>query len=149
MKKVLIIEDNSLIRLWYKRRFRSLGWAFTPCQDAATALAACQHTCYPLILCDVELPDMDGLELCRRIRSLPHGANSIILLVGTGSTPENIRAAIEAGANGYLAKPLSSKQFGPKLSDSLRMSSVMSKITKFFPLWMNFGDHMNNLFMKR
>jgi len=39
--------------------------------------------------------------------------------------------------------------YTPKLSDSLRMSSVMSKITKFFPLWMNFGDHMNNLFMKR
>lgn len=106
MVKILIVEDEVLIRLGYESQLRALGWEYTSCASAEAALDAYQQTFYPLILTDMGLPGMDGIEFCRCIRALSHGVNSIIVMISASNTPENIRAAMDAGADEFLSKPL-------------------------------------------
>ncbi len=104
---ILLVENDPLQRLACEHQIRSLGFGCTSCPDAKTALEACHQTIYPLIVQDLELPDMDGLELCRRIRALAHEENSMILALSGRDSSKNTLAAFEAGANDYLSKPVS------------------------------------------
>ncbi len=83
------------------------GHEVTACETAISALEAYQQTFYPLIVTDLGLPGMDGLELCHRIRSLPQGEQSMILVVTARDTPEDLQAVLDAGADDYLIKPVS------------------------------------------
>ncbi len=113
--KALIVEDEPLIRLTYEEYVESLGFDCTACMDATTALNAYRQTFYPLIVQDLEFPDVDGLEFCRHIRALPRGSQSIILVVSARDAPEDIRAAMEAGADDFLSKPVNSERFNGRI----------------------------------
>jgi CheY-like chemotaxis protein len=106
--KTLIIEDEPLTRLFHEWQIDLLGFEYTSYEDAETALAAYYQNFYPLIISDLNLPGMTGIEFCHRIRALPKGEQSIILIVSGSSTPENIQAAINAGADEFLSKPVNS-----------------------------------------
>lgn len=103
--KALIIEDEPIQRLEREFQMRSLGFEYTSCSDATTALQAYQKSFYPLIVTDRGLPDMDGLELCRHIRALPEGEKSIILMISGSDETQEIQEAIAAGADDFLRKP--------------------------------------------
>jgi CheY-like chemotaxis protein len=104
--KTLIVEDEFLNRLYHECQVQSLGFDLTSCADAETALEAYRRTFYPLILTDVGLPDMNGIELCRSIRALPHGEQSVILVISGSIASEDVQAAYAAGANEFLSKPV-------------------------------------------
>ena len=80
------------------------GHEVTTCTDAETAWELCQSTIHKLIVLDYMLPGMDGLQLCRQIRSLAHGDRSIILVFTGCDQPDDLRAVLAAGADDYLAK---------------------------------------------
>ncbi len=104
--KVLIVEDDPLQRVLRERQIQSLGFEYTSCRDAETALEACRQTFYSVIVTDLGLPDMDGLELCRHIRALPQGEHSMILMMSGRSKSEDLLTAFAAGADDYLIKPV-------------------------------------------
>ena len=105
--KVLMVEDDPLERLSHEHYIRSLGFECDSYLNAETALEPCHQTFYPLIITELELPYMNGLELCRHIRSLPHGAQSKILVVNTHEARESRQTAYDAGADAYLNEPVS------------------------------------------
>ena len=118
--KTLIIEDDPLQCLWYESQLHALGYDCTCCSDATAALRACHQIFFPLIITDLGLPDMDGLELCHRIREMPQGEKSIILVISGRGTPKDIRAAMEAGADEYLIKPVSPERFTERVMELIR-----------------------------
>jgi DNA-binding response OmpR family regulator len=87
---------------------RPYGLEFTSCIDAATALNTCHRIWYPLIIQAIWLPDMDGLEFCRRVRTLSHEKRSKILIISGYMMAQEAR---EAGADEFLSKPVNSAQF--------------------------------------
>jgi len=113
--KALIVEDEPLQRLSREHQIQSLGFECTSCVDAETALEACRQTFYQLIVTDLGLPGMDGLEFCQRIRSLPHGEQSMILVVSGRNKSKDLLMAFEAGADDYLIKPVSPELLGTRL----------------------------------
>lgn len=132
--KALVVEDDPLIRLTHTYYIESQGFDCTACIDAAAALEAYRHTFYPLIVQNLGFSDMDGLELCRRIRALPHGDQSIILIVSARDTPEDIRIAMEAGADDFLRKPVNSTRFSERVTALMqqlkpRIQSAESSLT--------------------
>jgi PAS domain S-box-containing protein len=114
--KTLFVEDDAIARFTFKKHMRSLGHEVTACVDAKTALEAYQQTFYPLIVVDLGLPGMDGLELCRRIRALPQGDRSMILVITAWERPEDVQAALDAGADDYLIKPVNLQQLQVRLT---------------------------------
>jgi len=114
--KTLIVEDERSSRLFFEKLVRFYGHEVTACTNAEAALEAYQQTFYPLIILDLGLPGMDGFEFCRRIRSLPQEERSIILVITVYDRPEDLQTALDAGADDYLIKPVSSEQLQVRLT---------------------------------
>ena len=79
--RVLIVEDNPTDRLLLEEVARSRGHEVEIRPDAESAWTLVQQERFTLILLDLWLPGMDGLEFCRRARSLPEGDQAVILVV--------------------------------------------------------------------
>ncbi len=107
--KILIVEDSPETRELLQAHLSGLGHEVTACPDAESGLEACQQAFYPLIISDLSLPEMDGLELCWRIRSLPRGELRMIMIITGFDEPELLERVLNAGADDFLVKPLRMK----------------------------------------
>jgi diguanylate cyclase (GGDEF)-like protein/PAS domain S-box-containing protein len=104
--KVLLVEDDPLTRRLLETVIRSCGYEVTACADAETAWEIYQQEAHLLVVLDWMLPGIDGLQLCRRMRSLPQGNWSVILIITVRDQVEDLREVLEAGADDYLSKPV-------------------------------------------
>ena len=103
---VLLVEDNPGERWLFSEILRSRGHVVTACDDGETAWEAYREQFAPLVLLDLVLPGIDGLELTRRIRNSPGGDQPVILVVTVKNETDVLEAVLEAGANDYVAKPV-------------------------------------------
>jgi signal transduction histidine kinase len=103
--KVMVIDDDILLSDTLKDIIVARGNQVKTFTCAEAAIEEYQESFYSMILIDIGLPGMDGLECCRQIRALPKGKYSV-LLVSTGMTqPDSLRESLEAGADDYIKKP--------------------------------------------
>jgi diguanylate cyclase (GGDEF) domain len=113
---VLIVEDDPVTRALLDRHLRKRGHTTVLCDSAEVALARLLERFYPLILLDVQLPGMSGMDLCRHLRAQPDG-DQYYILVGTGNdTPEDLRDILDAGASDYVAKPYNPEYLNVRLT---------------------------------
>ena len=106
--RVLLVEDVPLNREVAQGLLERDGHAVRLAEDAEPALAACRESAFDLILLDMHLPGLGGLELCREIRAQADGRNreTPILAFTASVQPALVRSYFEAGMQGVLAKPL-------------------------------------------
>ena len=114
--KSLVVEDDEDMRRLMERVLVIHGHDVTTCPDAESAWAAYQRETYSLVLLDWMLPGMDGLEMCKRIRTHPHGDRSIIVVITARDTPTDLQEVLGAGANDYVAKPVSFEMLKVRLA---------------------------------
>ena len=113
---ILIIEDNTITRVVFKKLVDTLGYAVTVCDTAETALQMCRERFFPIILLDLGLPGMDGFEFCRRLRALPQPHYSMVLVVTAYDDPKDVHEALEAGADDYIVKPVGTELLQMRLT---------------------------------
>ncbi len=101
---LLIVDDEPLNTQLLTLLLTNEGYAVTVAQAPTEALALLSHNTYALILLDVMLPEMDGFELCRRIRRT--ATTPILFISARGDVTDAIRGR-EAGGDDYLSKPFS------------------------------------------
>lgn len=102
----LVVEDDPTMSRLLEMMLRSRGHTVTLCTSAEEGWAKCQQEFFPLIMLDWMLPgEFDGLELCRRIRRLPNGDASVIMVSTSRNRPDDLRRVLDAGSDDYLAKP--------------------------------------------
>ncbi len=105
--KVLVVEDNPTNQLVARRILEQLGAAVSVADDGASGVAAARDGAFDLILMDVQMPGMDGLEAARRIRALPGPASRAPIIALTANVMAHQRAAYRAaGMDGVAAKPI-------------------------------------------
>jgi len=105
--RILVVDDVPANRLVARAMLTGAGHHVTCVEDGAVALAAVQQGEFDLVLMDLQMPVMDGLEATRRIRELPPPRNRVPVLAVTASAmPEQVEACRAAGMNGHLAKPI-------------------------------------------
>ena len=104
--RVLIVDDNENNRAILAARLGAQGYSTTEATDGAEALEAVRRDAPDLILLDVTMPRMDGLEACRRLRSDPSVGFVPIILVTARADSKDVVAGLEAGADEYLTKPV-------------------------------------------
>ncbi len=103
---VLIVEDSDTLRQMLTMALESRGYHVTGAPDGITALHALAESLPDAILLDLNLPDIDGLELCKRIKAAP-STHAIPILVMTSLTQPGFEImAIEAGADDFVTKPV-------------------------------------------
>ena len=106
--KVLVIDDEQSICLLLNDVLVRFGHTVTTCQDGLNGLAAAQTDRYDLVMCDIRMPGMDGLEVLKQLRLLQPGATFVMI---TGFAKDDIiDEALRSGASACLAKPFSLSQ---------------------------------------
>ena len=104
---ILMAEDNTVNQRVAQLTLRRLGYEVDIVSDGAEALGALQRRVFDVILMDVQMPGMDGLEATRRIRELPaHQTRPWIIALTAGAFEEDRLNAFHAGMNDFLSKPL-------------------------------------------
>ena len=101
---VLIVDDAALVRDMFGRYLSFAGMAVRYAADGLDGMAAVRAERPDLILCDLDMPEMNGIELCRAVRADPAIADVPILVI-SGGDPEGLHAAVAAGCDGVLVKP--------------------------------------------
>ena len=105
-KKVLVVDDAAFIRNLVKNGLMLIGITqVKEAVDGRQALAALQTAKYDLIVCDLHMPEMDGLELLREVKSDERMHKIPFLLLTSDVDANNVKTAVELGVNGYLTKP--------------------------------------------
>ena len=104
--RLLLVDDIEDNRIVLRRRFQRRGFEVEEAESGARALQMIAVNAYDLVLLDVRMPDMDGIEALRRLR-LTHSADVLpVIMCTANNTSEDIVTALEAGANDYVAKPV-------------------------------------------
>ena len=113
-RKIVVIDDNADIISFIKL---NLGDTFTVLSSTSPekGLALIRETCPDVVILDVMMPDMDGIELCRRLRSDQLTSHIPVIFLTAKGTEDDIARGYGAGADGYLTKPFSIKVLTAKI----------------------------------
>lgn len=102
--RILLAEDEATIRTYVTQGLREAGYAVDSVPDGDEALAAAQAVDYDLLVLDVSMPGIDGLEVCRQLRARPAPGPAILFLSARDTVSDRV-AGLDAGAEDYLVKP--------------------------------------------
>ena len=113
---VLVAEPDDAAREFVGGALRDLGYGVTAVADAGDAWAAYQRERVPLVILDVNVPGLGGLEVCRRIRAADPMRQTFVVMCTGDDARESLSAVLDAGADDYLAKPVSAEQLRARLA---------------------------------
>ncbi|MDA1231642.1 MAG: response regulator [Planctomycetota bacterium] len=113
--KVLLAEDGKTMRQLLVTQLKGWNYDVTEAEDGAAAWQEFQKCHFPLVLTDWMMPEVDGLELIRRIRASERSEYVYIILLTARSESENLVEAMEAGADDFLVKPCNPKELKVRL----------------------------------
>ncbi len=116
--KILIVDDCSTTRKLMSLSLRSKGFDVVVAENGIDAIEKLANNKVNMIVTDLNMPYMDGLELIKRIRS-DYGRDIPILMVTTESDESERKKAFEAGADDYLVKPVSADQMKESIKNIL------------------------------
>jgi two-component system chemotaxis response regulator CheY len=109
-KKVLIVDDSETIRHQVASALEAAGFIVLEAQDGVDGLERLEEAELSLVILDINMPRMDGLELLERMRENPKHAKIPVLMLTTEAQQSIIERAKKAGAKGWMIKPVKMPQ---------------------------------------
>lgn len=104
MKHCLVVDDSTIVRMIALRVLSSAGLRVTEAENGAAALARCLEDMPDAILLDLEMPELDGVEFLKALRTSPEGGRPQVVVCSSGGQ-DKLDAARAAGADTFLDKP--------------------------------------------
>ena len=129
MLSVLLVDDDPPIRRMLERTFTAEGYRVEAAAGGGEALAAVERSVPDLLVLDVAMPGVDGLAVCRRLRSRGL-AVPILLLTARDAVPDRV-AGLDAGADDYLVKPFASEELLARARALLRRGNEPGELLAF------------------
>jgi len=131
--RVLVVDDEPAVRQALDRALRFEGYVTELSEDGSAALAAHAERPADIIILDVSMPRLDGLEVCRRLRAASD-MTPILLLTARAAIDERV-AGLDAGADDYVVKPFSLEELLARIRAMMRRGAPLEESEV-----MRFGD---------
>jgi DNA-binding response OmpR family regulator len=122
--RVLVVEDHTALRSLMCDLVELRGHGVTGVADAESAWNAYQEGGYSILLVDLTLPGVDGLELCRRIRARPGSEDPVIVVVTGRGRAGALADALVAGTDDFISKPLDLEEFAMRFAIAERQAGA-------------------------
>ena len=119
MKRVLVVEDNEDNLLLFRFMLEETGYEVIEARDGAEGVALALQEKPDLIVMDIQLPDIDGLEATKRIRASEADSDIPIIALTSFAMAGDREKALAAGCNGYITKPINPETFIAELEKYL------------------------------
>lgn len=119
-KKILVIDDEWAIRYLLEGQLRRAGYTVYAVPDGPGGLALMATYAPDLVILDIMMPEMDGFEVCRRIRCHPQAADTPIMFLSGSTTKDYKRLAFELGADDFLVKPFQTEELLARIETVFR-----------------------------
>jgi len=119
MSTILLVEDDPDIRYLVAYKLTKSGFDVIEAADGLAGLREAEQHPPDLIILDVRMPQMSGIEACRELRGRPRTATVPIIMLTGRTCPEDIEQAYAAGASDYVAKPFSPRELQQRVESAL------------------------------
>ena len=127
--KILIAEDEPVSRRLLESWLTMWGHELTITTDGSQAWDVLQQPDAPkLAILDRMMPGLEGLEVCRKARELPHGKLTYIIILTTKGRKEDIVEGLEAGANDYITKPFDHEELRARVQVGIRVVDLQDRL---------------------
>jgi DNA-binding response OmpR family regulator len=104
--RLLVVEDDDDIRALFSATLQRAGYHPWVASSGQQALDQAGELIPDLVISDVSMPGLSGLDVCRALKSEPRTASTVVLLISALSTDQDREAGLQAGADDYLTKPI-------------------------------------------
>jgi two-component system chemotaxis response regulator CheY len=117
MARILAVDDSPSMRQMVSIALTGAGYEVEQACDGVEALAIAQKSRFDLVITDVNMPNMDGITLVRKIRETDK--NLPLMMVTTEAEKSRVLEAIKAGVNNYVVKPFTAETLSEKITQTL------------------------------
>jgi len=107
INKILVVDDEKPIHSYLERKLNKLGYAVCIAEDGEEALTQAFSQLPDIILLDVKLPKLNGIEVCKRLKADTTTKHIPILMLSAKAQSDQIEEGLSSGADRYLCKPIS------------------------------------------
>ncbi|ALL14120.1 response regulator [Caulobacter henricii] len=118
--EILVVEDDESIRNLIVSQLQDAGFEVVTAADGLEGLAAIRERRPDAVLLDINMPSMDGFTMLERMKNDPATSNLPVLMLSAQSSPEDIRRAVQLGADDYIGKPFESRQLLRRVDRMIR-----------------------------
>jgi two-component system, OmpR family, response regulator len=125
MARILLVDDEQSVQTLLAYPLRKEGYEVVPATDGQEALDRFAEQRFDLVVLDIMLPKLDGIEVCRRLRT--RSQVPIIMLTAKGDEIDRV-LGLEMGADDYIVKPFSVREFRSRVKAALRRSEMLRKL---------------------
>lgn len=119
-KAILVVDDDELVLLAVQELLTPLGYAVTTFSNSGEAVQKAASKSFDLVILDVIMPEMDGFEVCKKLRQMESYHETPILMLTAKSGEADKQKGMEAGANLYLPKPIAPKRLIAIVEEALK-----------------------------
>jgi two-component system, OmpR family, alkaline phosphatase synthesis response regulator PhoP len=116
-KSVLLVDDEEMTRDLLRLMLKGTGFTIYEAEDGFIALQQVEDHKPDIMILDVMMPGLDGLEVCRTLRSKPQTVDLPVIMLSAKTTPTAVQDGLDAGANKYLTKPVGFKELLNNIQD--------------------------------
>lgn len=148
---ILVVDDNRLQRTVLETSLKAAGYEVVVAENGKEGLDIFRRGYYPIVMTDWVMPEMNGLELCRAIRSDDSGRYTYIILLTSQDSKNDIIAGLEAGADEYLIKPAHQAELVSRLKTAKRILELESSQQRYIEEIKNLSliDPVTGVFNRR
>ena len=118
-KSILIVDDDEMVLIAVDELLKQEGYEVHTISSGTEALKRLDKDSYDLVMLDIIMPEMDGIDLCRKIREIENYRETPIVFLTAKSREEDRVEGIDAGANMFLSKPISPDKLLKIISDTI------------------------------
>ena len=138
MKKILIVDDEKDILEFLGYNLRKEGYDVSEAKTGDEALQLVKNNTPDLIILDVMMPGIDGIETCQRMREMPKLKDTLIIFLTARNEDFSQIAGLDAGADDYVSKPIKPKVFLSRIKAIFRRNQTQSNLESYGDVEINY-----------